>query len=55
MVESVGAVPIGITRLANIDACQDNKIFFSEEEFQDIKRRVIGKRKVQELWDVKSH
>jgi hypothetical protein len=55
MVESVEAVHIEIIGLANTHAGQDNNIIFSKEEFQDIKRKVIGKRKVQKLWDVRSH
>jgi hypothetical protein len=34
MVESVGVVPIGITRLANIDAGEDKKIFFFLKNFK---------------------
>ncbi len=55
MVEFVEVVPTKITRLANTDAGKDNNIIFSKEEFQDIKKRVVGKKKVQALWDVKSH
>ncbi len=55
MVEFVEVVPTKITRLANTDAGKDNNIIFSKEEFQNIKRRVVGKKKVQELWDVRSH
>jgi len=55
VVEFVEVVPTKITRLANTYAGKDNNIIFSKEEFQDIKRRVVGKKKVQELWDVRSH
>ncbi len=55
MVEFVEAIPNEIIRLANTNAGQDNNIIFSKKEFQGINRRVIGKRKVQELWDLRNH
>ncbi len=55
MVGFVEVILTEITRLANTDAGQDNNIIFSKKEFQGIKRKVIGKRKVQELWDVRNH
>jgi hypothetical protein len=34
---------------------KDNNIVVSEDEIQDIRNKAIGKKKLQELWDVKSH
>lgn len=55
MVERVELVLTKEARFANINAEQDNSIVVSKEEIQDIRNKAIGKRKLQELWDVKSH
>jgi hypothetical protein len=55
MVEDVEIVMTKELRFANIDAKHDNNIVVFEEEIQDIKNKATWKRKLQELWDVKSH
>jgi len=49
MVEFVERVPMERTRLANIDARQDNNIVVFEEKIQSIRNMAIGKRKIQVL------
>jgi hypothetical protein len=55
MVEYVEPIPIERTGLINIDAGQENNIVVFEEKIQDIRNRATGKRKIQELWDVRNH
>jgi hypothetical protein len=55
MVERVELIFTKEARFANIDAEWDNNIVVSEEEIQDIRKEAIRKKKLQELWDVKSH
>jgi hypothetical protein len=49
MVESIEHIPMERTRLANINARQDNNIVVFEEKIQSIKNMAISKRKIQEL------
>jgi hypothetical protein len=55
MVEHIERVMTKKARFANIDAKHDNNIVVFEKEIQDIKNKATRKRKLQELWDVKSH
>jgi hypothetical protein len=55
MVEPIELVLTKEARFANIDAERNNNIVVSKEEIQDMKNKAIGKRKLQELWDVRSH
>jgi hypothetical protein len=55
MVECVELVLTKEAKFANIDAKLDNNIVVCEEEISDIRNEAIGKRKLQELWDVRIH
>jgi hypothetical protein len=55
MVESIEPVLIERIGLANTNAGQDNNIVVFKEKIQDIRNKATSKRKIQELWDVKSH